>query len=203
VQRGDEIDGEAHEAQQGQCRAHDPRIGAGGWREDLVGQRRQRRQARLGRPVEEAAIDGDGPRDVEPEGEQVQAWERDAAGANLKRREVADQPHGQREGEQDHCGDPERGLDPVEDLGMDRRVLGNDQLHPDQGQLDGRNGEEAEGGADVQQANRLVVGAGRPLHPARLAGRDALGDDLGARRGEDGRGAHGSSPGISFWETLS
>ena len=90
-----------------------------------------------------------------------------------------------------HRRDPERGQDPVEDVGIDRRVLGNDQLHPQEHQLDRREGAEAQRGPEVEDPHRLVVRAGRSLDPGGPATRDPLGDDLGAGRGHGGGRGHG------------
>ncbi len=172
VQRDDEVDREADEAQDREPRADDPGVDPRRVREDVVGERGERRQAGLGRPVEEAAVDGHGPRQIQPERQQVETREGDPARADLERRDVADQPQGQRDREQDHRGDSEHGHDPVEDLGVDRRVLGNDQLHPHEHELDHRQGQEAERGAHVQHPDRLVVrcSVARSTQPGRRRG---------------------------------
>src|SRR5206468_10985761 len=78
-------------------------------------------------------------------------------------------------------------------------VLGDDQLHPDQHQLDHRDRKEGEGGRDVEQADGLVVRAGGALDPGLPAGREPLGDDLragGGDRATQGRAAPGAA---LFW----
>ena len=96
----------------------------------------------------------------------MQARQRDAAGADLQRDDVADQAERQRDrGEHDEGHRAPSLSSRLKISGCDQRVLGHDQLQPHERELDRREREEGERRGDVEQADRLVVGARRALDP--------------------------------------
>ena len=120
------------------------------------------------------------------------------AGADLQRDDVGDQPERQRDREHHDEGRRRARHQPVEDLGLDQLLLGDDQLHPHQRELGRGGGEHRQRGGDVELADDLVVGARGALDPRLARLRDAAGDDL--RAGRRKRSAVGSrQPPCSAW----
>ena len=140
-----------------------------GVQENVLGQRRQGREPRLGGAIQEAPVDRRRPDQVEPKREQVESREGDPSRADLERHDVGDQPEGKRDREQDHRSHAECGHEAVEDLRLDGGVLGDDQLHSEQHEPDHRDGGEEQGGAEVEEPHRLVVGGRGALDPDRVA----------------------------------
>ena len=105
------------------------------------------------------------------------------ARADLQRHQVGEEAERQRQGEERRSA-----VAPITDssrlkvIGSISVFSGTDQLEPHQQELDQREHQERERGADEHPADVLVVGAGRQLEPARAGRGDAVGDQLGALR---------------------
>ena len=199
--RDHQVDREADESEHRQTGADDPGIGAVGGREDQVGERRQGGGPGLGGGVEEAGEDREPAGQVEVVGELVEPRQRHPAGADLQRDDVADQPERQGHDPEDRERGHGAGHQPVEDLGLQQVVLGHDQLNPHERELGHRERQEGERGGDVELADDLVVGAGRPLDPG-LAGLAELArDDLGTGGG-GGRDHPDSAAAAASWSSM-
>ena len=156
-------------------------------RNSLRGERRQGLRAALGRLVEERGEEDDAAEHVEPVGGCAEAREGDPARADLDRQHVGGEPDRERQGEEDDGGRAVERHQLVEDVRREERVLGHDQLRPHQDEEGHGEHERDQRGADVEDADLLVVGRRHVLDPGVAVARCLAGDDFGAGGGDGGR----------------
>ena len=164
-----EVDAGEDGGEPGEGQRHDPEVGpgaggAGGARERRVGHPAELRRAP---GHEEGHQHGDGPGQVEPVAQRVEAREGHVGRADLQRHDVVGQAtEGERAGEQVQHQAAVHGEERVELREAQQRGVRRGQLQPHEQGHDPREVEDGDGGDHVAQPDDLVVGRGQPLEDA-------------------------------------